>query len=563
MPDLNELKKDLQTHLEHFYHWEKTTPNQIFLRQPFGATWKELTYGEAGQEARKMVTALKAMGLEKGDHIGILSKNCYHWIMADLAIMMGGYVSVPYYASLPKLQLNEVILDSDIKLLFVGKLDKWGDRAVGIPDAVKVIRFPHYEGNAKIEIGEDWDTLVQAHSPTQENYLPDINDLWTILYTSGTTGSPKGVMHPYCNPAMIVKAEKVTDFIGVHRYKNHRYFSFLPLNHVAERIAIELTGISIGATLSFVESLDTFAKNLQDTQPTVIFAVPRIWMKFYQGVTAKMPEKKLNRLLKIPIVSGMIKKKLKRALGLEHAKIVATGAAITPKHLKDWYKKLDIHLIEAYGMTEVCGAISNGPSLDTPNDSVGEACPYCEVKIDPKTNEILMKSPWAMTGYYKDPEKTDMVLKDGWIYSGDRGTIDDKGFLRVIGRVKDGFKTTKGKYIIPNPIEEKLSGYEMIEQVCLTGSNVSQPIALVNLSEQAHKMDKEKIKATLEAALEEVNASLESHEKVSTIIINKENWTEQNEMLTPTLKVRRTKIDDCYCEEYLNWHDDHAQIIWE
>ena len=555
--------KKLKSLIEYFYHWEKETPNNPFLRQPSGDQWKVLTYAQAGQEARRMTAALKAKGLQQGDHVGIFSKNCYHWVLADLAIMMGGYVSVPYYASLPKAQLAEVIEKSDIKLLFVGKLDKWGDRAEAVPEDVPIIRFPHYKEAKKIEQGLEWNDLLKQHEPVNENHIPNLDDLWTILFTSGTTGSPKGVMHPHRNPALLMQSEKESNFLGLYGIANYKLFSFLPLNHVAERIGIETPCLHFGGVMSFVESLDTFAKNLQDTQPTLIFAVPRIWTKFYLGVLNKMPQKKLDRLLKIPIVSGMVKKKLRKALGLADIQVAVTGAAITPGFLKQWYSKLGIHLIEAYGMTEVCGSISNSPNPATPMDTVGEVCPKCEIKIHPETGEILMKSPWVMTGYYNDPEKTAEVLRDGWIYSGDRGTVDEQGYVRVIGRVKDAFKTSKGSYITPNPMEEVLSKSDFIEQVCVAGLGIPQPIALINLSEIGKAADKDTIEKSLEQAIQEVNAELAAYQKISTIVINKDAWSENNGLLTPTLKIRRGQIDDFYSNHYLNWHEHDSKVIWE
>jgi long-chain acyl-CoA synthetase len=560
---MSKLYENLKTLNECFFHWEKNTPNNIFLRQPQGENWKILTYAEAGLEARKMTSALSKMGLEKGGHIGISSKNCYHWILADLAISMGGYVSVPFYPSLSKDQLNEVIIKADLKAIFCGKYDAWEDRAAAIPEEVQVIRFPHYEGNAKVEIGTDWDELVNSNAPDQENFIPKMDDLWTILFTSGTTGTPKGVMHTHQAPALIFRNEELTDFLGKSKMKAYRYFSFLPLNHVAERLGVASPAICYGGSISFAESLTTFAKNLQDTQPTSIFAVPRIWTKFYLGVLAKMPQKKMDTLFKIPIISVIVKKKLRTALGLRDAHITATGAAITPKYLKDWYSKLGLHLIEAYGMTEVCGSITNGVRRETPSDSVGEVVPNCQIKIDPDTQEILMASPWMMKGYYKDPALTARVLKDGWMYSGDRGWIDENGFLRVVGRVKDSFKTSKGQFIIPNPIEEKLAESDFIEQVCVAGLTTPQPVALVNLSEIALAVDKAVVEKILQGELEKMNATLSGYQKVSTIIINKEMWSESNEMLTPTLKIRRGKIDENYNDRYLAWHEASEKVVWE
>lgn len=552
----------VKTIIEHFYHWEKTTPNKVFLRQPKGDTWHMLSYAQAGQIARKMTTALKAKGLQQGDHIGIYSKNCYHWILADLAIMMGGYVSAPFYASLPKQQLAEVIELSDIKAIFIGKLDNWGDRDQAIPKDVLAIKFPHYAGSAKINIGENWDDLIANHTPAMDNFIPKAEDLWTIKFTSGTTGTPKGVMLAHGTPGLIMENERKTNWLGIYEIPEVRCLSFLPLNHVGERIGLELSVIARGGNISFAESLDTFAKNLQDVQPTLFFAVPRIWTKFYLGVLSKMPLNRLNLLLKIPIVSGIIKKKLRHGLGMSDIRVAATGAAITPAFIKDFYKKLDIHLIEAYGMTEVCGSMTNSPALDAPQDSVGQAVPFGEVRIHPETDEILMKSPYIMMGYYKNPEKTAEVLVDGWMHSGDRGTIDENGYVRVIGRVKDAFKTSKGSYVTPNPLEEVLMGNDYIEQVCVAGLGIPQPIALVNLSEIGIDANKNEVATSILESVDQLNTQRAPYERISTVIIQKEAWSEENRCLTPTLKVKRGTLDDKFGRQYLNWHEAKEKVIW-
>ncbi len=553
---------NLKPLIAHFYHWEKVESDKVFLRQPKGDTWHTLTYAEAGQEARKMAAALAAKGLEKGDHIGILSKNCYHWILTDLAIMMGGFISVPFYASLPKAQLAEVIGLSDIKAIFIGKLDKWGNRAEAIPADVQAIKFPHYEGNAKITIGEDWNNLIAQHAPKADNFIPNLDDLWTIVFTSGTTGTPKGVMLAHRTPVSMMAAEKETNWIGLYKIPEIRCLSYLPLNHLGERIGMELIVITLGGTISFAENLDTFAQNLRDTQPTLFFAVPRIWTKFYLGVIAKIPAPKLNFMLSNPAMAEKVKQQLKGSLGLSKVQVAATGSAITPAYLKDFYKKLDIHLIEAYGMTEVCGGITNTPDLDAPQDSVGRARPFAEVKIHPETGEVLLKSPFTMIGYYKNPEKTAEVLKDGWIYSGDKGTLDDKGYLRIIGRVKDAFKTSKGSYITPNPLEETLSENDYIEQICVAGLGIPQPIALINLSEIGTAADKATVEASLLKTVEELNNQRANFERISTIVIQKEGWSEENGCLTPTMKVKRGVIDEKFGQQYVNWHEAEEKVIW-
>lgn len=560
--DKSALDQNLLPFLTSFYRWEEERPDAIFLRQPFGDNWLEISYAEAGQIARRMCTAMQSLGLQPGDHVGILSKNCYHWILADIAIMMGRFVSVPFYASLPKQQLAEVIKLSDIKLLFVGKLDTWGERVSAIPEELKVIRFPHYAGNAPVELGHDWDAIIEQHDPVEGQPQAGLDDLWTILFTSGTTGTPKGVMHSYRNPAVVLRIEELTNFTGTLRLKQLKWFSFLPLNHVAERIAVEANCIANGGTISFAESIDTFADNIRSVQPSFIFAVPRIWTKFYQGVTDKIPPRVLNLILGIPVLGGFFKSYLRKAMGLGDIEIAGTGAAITPAYLKRWYKKLGIHLIEAYGMTEVCGSICNGPQLDAPADAVGTPVPYCEVKIDEETKEILMKAPYQMLGYYNDPEKTAEVLRDGWIHSGDRGSIDEANYVRVIGRVKDAFKTAKGQFVVPNPMEEVLAANEYVEQVCVVGLGCSQPIALVNLSPGGLNGQREQVQQSLEEALEQVNQPLARYQQISTVVVDKETWTESNRLVTPTLKVRRTALDQRYGQYYEQWHEQAERIVW-
>lgn len=553
----------LKTAIEYFYDWETNDPNRIFLRQPYGKIWKTNTYAQAGKEARRMTAALQALGLKEGDHIGIYSKNCYHWIITDLAIMMGGFVSVPFFASLPKEQLQEVVIKGDIKVLFVGKLDKWDEHPKGIPAHVQIIRFPYYEGNAVVKEGLDWEELVKNNAPVTTRYIPNIDAVWSILFTSGTTGSPKGAMLTHRSPATVMDDESRNNELGIGTLKNVQLLSFLPLNHVGERIAIEMLCLWTGGTMSFVESIHTFAQNLQDTQPTFFFAVPRIWTKIQKGIFERIPEKVLNTLLAIPIVSYFIKKILCQKMGFGRLKITLTGAAITPTHLKEWYRKLGINLREVYGMTECCGSATLTPIGEFSSDNVGKPLKGFELKIAPNTGEVLYRSSQQMIGYYKEPEKSAEMLKDGWIHSGDKGSLDKDGNLRIIGRIGDTFKTAKGKFIIPTGIEAELTKIPVIEQVCVVGLGIEQPLALVNLSEMAQSMDKSVIEHDLRTALETVNVTLNNYEKISTIVITHETWSEQNQLLTPTLKTRRGKINDKYSGRYQQWSEQKNKVIWE
>lgn len=549
--------------IDYFYQWEKEMPDKVFLRQPYGATWKTLTYRQAGEEARRMATALSTLGLQPGDHIGIISKNCCHWILADLAILMGGYVSVPFYPTLTADQLELVLKKSDSKALFVGKLDEWKMKRKGVPTDVQMIRFPQYPGNAEISEGLEWDVLTKENKPLEGRPLPYLDDLWTILFTSGTTGTPKGVMHTHRNAALLAHNEKVNQPLGVMKMKDPKFFSFLPLNHVAERVAVETSALLSGASISFAESIETFAKNLQETKPTLFFAVPRIWTKFQLGVLSKLPAKGLNLLLSLPGVSGLIKKKIKKGLGLSEANVILTGASLTPENLKQWYRRLGLNLREVYGSTETLGGLSLMPPDRHMPNTVGMPVPGAKAKIDPETGEILMNVPWLMTGYYKEPELTAEVIKDGWLHSGDKGKFNSEGFLKVVGRVKDAFKTSKGEFVTPNHIEENFAKDECIEQVCVVGLGIPQPLAMVNLSEIGVGMEKIQLEKRFSDMLSQINAKLAGHEKVSTIIVANDMWSEQNKLLTPTMKVRRQAINDFYGGQFLDWHSDERNVIWE
>ena len=213
-------------------------------------------------------------------------------------------------------------------------------------------------------------------------------------------------------------------------------------------------------------------------------------------------------------------------------------------------------------MTENCGAVTTGVDPDGPQDSVGKARPGCEVKIHPETQEILFQVPYMMTGYYKDPEKTAEVLIDGWMHSGDRGTMDSNGNVRVIGRVKDAFKTSKGSFVTPNKMEEVFMENDHIEQVCVVGLGMPQPLALINLSEIGLGVDKESAAQSIQESISKVNSKCAKYEMISTVVIQKEEWSMENELLTPTLKVKRGKIDDKFSMQYLSWLEAEEAIIW-
>ena len=396
-------------------------------------------------------------------------------------------------------------------------------------------------------------------APISRDVHRDPEELATIIYTSGTTGMPKGVMHKFYNFGWA--AEKAMAELGLQPH-TQRFFSYLPLCHIAERLLVEMGSIYTGSQVSFAESLDTFAANLAESKPTVFLGVPRIWTKFQQGILGKMPQKKLDLFLKIPILNGIVKKKIQSGLGLQEAQTVFTGAAPTPDSLIHWFAKLGINIQEAYAMTENCCY-----SHVTRNDAikvgyVGQPLPECQVKLS-DVKEIMIKHEAIMDGYYKEPEMTKETITDGWLHTGDEGQIDPQGFLKITGRVKDLFKTSKGKYVAPSPIEMRISENSDIEQVCVVGDGIPQPIALVVTSESAEGKSKNEIEDSVIKTLERVNPELDHHEQVRMAVIVNEAWTVENELLTPTMKIKRNPIEKIYRDRYEGRYNSGEKVVFE
>ena len=544
--------QDYKSPLEVFYHWEKETPNKLYMRQPINGEWYHWTWSETATQVRKMAAYLKSLNFPANSKIATLSKNCAHWIISDLAIMMAGHVSVPLYPNLKAKSITQILEHSEAKLLFVGKLDDFDSMRPGVPKDLPCVAFPFYS-----EEGYPvWDDLIKDVVPVTENVVRDPNELATIIYTSGTTGMPKGVMHKFYNFSFATS--NAVPLLGL--VTEERFFSYLPLCHIAERLLVEMGSLYSGGMVSFAESLDTFAQNLADTKPTAFLGVPRIWTKFQQGILGKLPQKKLNVLLSIPLVSSLIKKKIKSGLGLQEARNIFTGAAPTPVSILKWFERIGIPIQEAYAMTENCCyshvTLKDGIKFGY----VGKALPHCEVKLS-EENEILIKHVALMDGYYKEDKQTKETIKDGWLHTGDEGHIDAEGYLKITGRVKDLFKTSKAKYVAPAPIEMKLSANKNIEQVCVVGTGLPQPIALITLSEYGKSRPFEDVCGSLETTLNIVNPKFESHERLKKIVILDKEWTIENNLLTPSMKIKRNEVERLYEDNYTTWYEKNGNIV--
>jgi len=547
--------------LERFYHWEKHTPSKICFTQPMGdGVVLDITWQEAGKQVRAMAAYLLKIGVKPGDTVALISKNCAHWVMADLAIWMAGAVSVPLYPTLTAESVRQILEHSEARYLFVGKLDDWPAMAPGVPNDVSCISFPLSPENEF----PTWNEIVESSDIIQDSPSRSHTELATIIYTSGTTGMPKGVMHTFNSIAS--GASQAANIYEAS--PDDRVLSYLPLSHVAERMVVEMMQLYQGMHVFFAESLDTFAADLQRAKPTIFFAVPRIWAKFQAGIFAKMDEQKLNLLFKIPLVSRAIKNKLREALGLNEARLCFSGAAPISGSLLSWYKRLGIEILEVYGMTENMGYSHSTRQGGGRVGYVGQANPTVEVKIG-DGGEVLVRSPTNMIGYYKEPEKSREALnEEGFLHTGDVGVTEPDGNLKITGRIKEIFKTSKGKYVAPFPIESKLLADGHVEQVCVVGSAMPQPIALVALSESdlaalQNGESRESIHHDLLKLYDQVNATLDPHEKLKTIVVTNGEWSIENGIMTPTLKIKRNVLESRYEDRIENWYDSKEKVQWE
>ncbi len=544
------------TPLLQFLKWENEVPNDLFLRQPFSGEWRTWTYQQAGEEIRKIAAGLKRLNLPHRSNVALLSKNCAHWIMADLAIMMAGHISVPLYATLTASSIQQILEHSESKAIIIGKPHDYLAQKEGIPSGMIRIGIELYG----IEEDHSWEKILAAEKPTSEIASWDNDELMTIMYTSGTTGKPKGVMHSAGNFDAVLK----TAIVDLNLPERPALFSYLPMSHIAERMGIEMIGIYLGGSFSFAESLESFPRNLFDTQPDLFFAVPRIWAKFREKISEKLPPKKLNTLLSIPIINNVIRKSIKKKLGLSKATHIYSGAAPISVDMQEWFSKIGITIFQAIGMTEDCVYSHFNRHGANRFGTVGKQLSGLQFKIA-DDGEMRIKSPSLMKGYYKEPELTAASFdEEGFLKTGDKAEKDKEGYVTIVGRIKDQFKTDKGKYVSPGPIEMMLLSNSDIEQTCVVGMAIPQPIALIVLSASGKAKSKEDITASLANSLKDVNPNLESYEKLEKAVVLKGEWTIENGLLTPTLKVKRNEVEKIHIPKYPTWyHTQPGVVVWE
>lgn len=550
--------------LDCVYTHEAQRPTHLYLTQPVGqGQVKNYTWADVMDQARRMAAHLQSLNLEPGSKIAILSKNSAHFIMTELAIWMAGHTTVAIFPTETAKVIAYVLAHSEAKLLFVGKLDIWDQQESGVPQALPRIALPLSPKNTM----QSWDEIVSRTAPMAGQPKRAADDTAMLMYTSGSTGQPKGVIISF---GAISRAGKGINE-EIHRQLGDaeiRMLSYLPLAHIFERAWVEAASLTDGKWhLFFAESLDTFLLDLQRTRPTAFLSVPRLWLKFQQGVLAKVPAKKLNRLLGIPILGKLVARKVLKGLGLDQVLLAGSGSAPIPPDLIQWYRRLGLNLWEGYAMTEDCAYSHSSNEVFNAPGYVGVPLPGVQARIN-AAGEVEIKSPGQFSGYYKQPELTaESFTDDGYFRTGDLGVRTSDGLLKLTGRSKEVFKTAKGKYVAPAPIENLLNAHDMVELSMVSGVGEEAAYALVLLGESLRpKLDDATVRAEvtqeLEKLLASTNAQIADYERMRMLVVVREPWTIENGCLTPTMKIKRASIEAKVAPLVSNWYQGSQTVLW-
>ena len=546
--------------LDYVYDREAADPDRIYMTQPIGGGKViDYTWGQTMEQARRLATYLQECGVGPGVKVALLSKNSAHFIIAELAIWMAGGATVAIFATESAGTIRFVLEHSEAALILVGKLDNWEHQKEGVPPGMRRIALPLSPPGA----GESWDDIMARSAPMPGRPTRQPEDMAALIYTSGSTGQPKGVMHSFGH--MHTATQTFVQVLNLHQ--DDRGISYLPLAHAMERGYIECTSFIAGFRLYFADSLDTFLADLQRARPTVFLSVPRLWLKFQQGVYSKIAPERLDLLLRLPLVGKLVGRKILAGLGLDHARLAGTGSAPTPDGMVEWYHRLGLNLIEGYGMSEdFCLSHISDAGHPCPGH-VGRPMPGVQSRIG-EDGEILIKSPGCFMGYYKLPElNAESFTEDGYFRTGDLGEYNAEGLLRVTGRKKELFKTAKGKYVAPAPIEASLCAHPMLELAMVSGVGQAAAYALVELKDELRgKMDDPATRSMVEAALgrhlQDVNAHLSDCEKLQMLVIADQPWSIENGCLTPTMKIKRSRIEASASASVDSLYAAHSPIVW-
>lgn len=527
-----------KTLIEYLDHWAEQSPDDIWLREPQGDEVTDWSWSQVRAQVQAIAAWEESFFGGSGVNVGILSRNRAHWFIADLGTIAAGNVTIPMFTTLPRDTAGYVMDFTDMKMLFVGETENWDAVKEVLPAGITLVTLP---GVTLEEEHLRWEDLVAAHAGQHPAYQCQPDDLTSIVFTSGTTGVPKGVMQTHASNEIPVNRFRVS-FATPAR---GRYFSYLPLSHIAERQIVEYASLINGGVVYFNENLLTLLRDLPACRPHVMFGPPRVWEQLQQVIVGHFGSQQAveEALAKDPEGTG---KHIREMLGLDETLYLLTAAAPTPPALIEWYAQFGLKLMEGFGQTEAMGLSANTHE-HRKIGSIGRVVGDVEVRISDE-GELLVRAPGLATGYYKNPEKTAETFRDGWVHTGDKARIDEDGFIFLTGRVKDYFKTIQGKFVAPTPIENEFAKHPHTEQICLLGRGYSKTVMVCVPSALAQQSDREQLVAALQEHARLVNETVDKHARIGAVIVSTEAWTIDNGLLTPTMKIRREQIEEQFGE---------------
>jgi long-chain acyl-CoA synthetase len=580
----------------------KRGPN-VWMRQKHLGLWRSWTWNQTADAVREIAAGLMSLGFAKGDCASILANTVVEWVWADLAVLSAGGVSNGVYPTDAASQLKYLCEDSRTTVLFVEddeQLDKALEVRADLPGLRKIVVFD-MEGlrdladpdvislDALRALGRDYlkhnpgtvEQRVQACKP---------EDLAILVYTSGTTGKPKGAMHLHQGLVFTVRGYNTL----VAQDERDERMCFLPLCHIAERMGGEYFALYTGAKLNFVENPETIPENVREIAPTVFTAVPRVWEKFYSGVMISLKEagavqqaayawgigvgtRIADQVMAGQAVSGWLKiqftlaqwlvlNNVRKLIGIHRSRFLVTGAAPISPDLVRWYMALGLPMLEVWGMTETCGASTGVPANKMKPGSIGPAAAYNEVRLDPATGEILVRGKNVFAGYLNLPEKTaETIDKDGWLHTGDVGVVDADGYYRITDRMKDIIITAGGKNITPSELENDLKFSPYITDAVVIGDKRPYLVVIIMIDqENVEKFAQDadvpfsnyasltraaEVQALIQTELDRVNQKFARVEQIKKFFLLETQLTAEDEELTPTMKLKRKLVEQKYAPQ--------------
>ena len=583
-----------------FWNALKERGPTVWLRQKHLGLWRSWTWNQSADSVREIAGGLLSLGFAKGECASILANTAVEWVWADIAVLSCGGVSNGIYPTDAPSQVHYLCEDSRTTVLFVEddeQLDKALEVRERLPLLRKIVVFD-MEGLHKLDEADviSLDALrtlgraYLAQHPTELQQRIDgckPEDLAILVYTSGTTGKPKGAMHLHAGLIYTVRGFNTL----VAQDERDERMCFLPLCHIAERMGGEYFGLYTGAILNFVENPQTIPENVREIAPTVFTAVPRVWEKFYSGVMISLKEAGpvqqaayawgigvgtaiANRVLAGQSVSRWLKVKfqlaqwlalnnVRKMIGIHRARYLVTGAAPISPDLVRWYLALGVPMLEVWGMTETCGVSTGVRAGHMKPGSIGPAADFNEVRLDPVTSELLVRGKNVFAGYLNLPEKTaETIDSDGWLHTGDVGLVDADGFYRITDRMKDIIITAGGKNITPSELENDLKFSPYITDAVVIGDKRPYLTVIIMIDqENVEKFAQDEdvpfsnyasltrssaVQELIQAQIDGVNKKFARVEQIKKFFLLENQLTAEDEELTPTMKLKRKLVEKKY-----------------